>query len=117
DTILSDAVEAVLAALYLDAGIDEVRRFLKAHLLPLLDEVEIKDPKSRLQEWLQARGQPVPEYTMVQLSGEAHARRFKMKVSTRFGDAEGEGSSKQEAQKEAARTLLANLIEKEPANG
>lgn len=118
DSILSDAVEALVAALYLDTGLDVARTFITTHLTPLLSQVEIKDPKSHLQEWLQARGQPLPEYTIAHMGGEAHARRFVIRVSTQsFGSAEGEGTSKQEAQKEAARALLAQLINKEKSHG
>lgn len=112
DSILSDAIEALIAAIYLDSSMDEARRFLVQHLTPLMPTVEIKDPKSRLQEWLQARSHPLPEYTIVHMGGEAHARVFVIRVSTQsFGSAEGEGSSKQEAQKAAARALLAQLNE------
>lgn len=118
DSILSDAVEALVAALYLDAGMAEVKRFLDEHLSPLLTDVEIKDPKSRLQEWLQARGQPLPEYVIAHMGGEAHARRFVIRVVTQsFGSAEGEGTSKQEAQKEAARALLAHILNEGKTHG
>lgn len=117
DSILSDAIEALIAALYLDAPQEEdisiARAFVKKYWTPMLDQVELKDPKSRLQEWLQSNGHPLPVYEVMELRGDAHQRTFVMEVITRnFGRAVGEGSSKQSAQQEAARALLEQLPNK-----
>jgi len=117
DSILSDAIEAFIAALYLDMAQEEdlsvAWAFVKRFWTPLLEQVELKDPKSRLQELLQSKGQPLPEYTVLEIKGEAHNPTFVMQVrTTSFGNATGEGSSKQAAQQDAARMLLDSLPEK-----
>ena len=117
DSILSDAMEAFIAALYLDMEAEEDLRvawkFIKKFWTPILDQVELKDPKSRLQELLQGHGQPLPEYKVIEMKGEAHNPTFVMEVHTKsFGDAVGEGPSKQAAQQDAARMLLDSLPEK-----
>ena len=114
DSILSDAIEALVAALYLDMEREEdlstAWSFIKKFWAPLLDVIEFRDPKSFLQEILQANGQPLPEYQVLKLMGEAHSRMFLVEVSTpAYGRATGEGTSKQNAQQEAARALLAQL--------
>lgn len=116
DSILSDAMEAFIAALYLDMDQEEDLRvawkFIKRFWTPLLDKVELKDPKSRLQELLQSKGQPLPEYKVMAMKGEAHNPTFVIEVrTTSFGNATGEGPSKQAAQQDAARMLLDSLPE------
>jgi ribonuclease-3 len=86
--ILSDAVEAILAALYLDGGLSVSRRFVLGHILePELErlsknsgEVLVADHKSRLQELLQASGRPEPRYQMIGEDGPPHRRTFTMQV-------------------------------------
>ena len=116
DSILSDAMEALIAALYLDMEKEEdlstAWAFINSFWQPMLEMIEYRDPKSYLQEILQANGQPLPEYKVVKLMGEAHSRQFLVEVTTpAYGCATGEGSSKQNAQQEAARVLLAQLPE------
>lgn len=109
-SILSDALEAVIAALYMDGGMDVARFFVRRHWQPRIPHVRVKDAKSRLQEWLQANGHPLPEYHVIEIKGEAHARIFVMEVVTRaFGRAQGEGPSKQAAQQAAAEALLQTM--------
>jgi ribonuclease-3 len=109
-TILSDAMEAVIAALYLDGGLEAARSFITEHWAPRLEGVRYRDAKSRLQEWLQARGHGLPTYEVVETGGEAHARTFVVEVKTKaLGCARGEGTSKQNAQQAAAKALLAQL--------
>lgn len=109
----ADAYEAVVAALYLDGGIDAARRFVEhdfAADLLALPEVELVDHKSALQEHLQARGEAVPEYVVVAETGPSHRRRFE--VECRIGGravSTGAGSSKKEAHQEAARHALERL--------
>lgn len=114
DSILSDAMEALIAALYLDMPNEEdlntAWTFIKRFWQPMLEVIEYHDPKSYLQEILQANGQPLPEYNVVNMLGEAHSRIFQVEVLTpAYGTAQGEGTSKQNAQQEAARALLAQL--------
>lgn len=116
DSILSDAMEAFIAALYLDMEHEEdltsAWKFIKKFWTPILEQVELKDPKSRLQELLQSKGQPLPEYKVVEMKGEAHNPTFVMEVrTTAFGNTTGEGPSKQAAQQDAARMLLDSLPE------
>ncbi len=112
-SLLADALEAVLAAVYLDQGLDAAARLVETWLGPLLaaqEEQDVQDAKTRLQEWLQARGQPPPEYVVLEESGPSHARRFR--VALRLDGrtvAEGVGSSKKAAEQEAARQALAAL--------
>lgn len=106
----ADAYEAVIAALYLDGGFEVVCRFLSAEFAPELENpgaLSSPDPKSALQEVLQGRGKPVPEYVVVAEEGPSHHRRFR--VHCVIGGAtlsEGEGTSKKAAQQEAALKAL-----------
>lgn len=115
DSILADALEAMVGAIYLDGGIEACR----AVVLPWFEEglaamptgkVD-KDPKTRLQEWLQARQWLRPEYELLEARGPDHARHFR--VRARAGepliDVEGEGSSLRNAEQAAAEILLAAL--------
>ncbi|MBB5220900.1 ribonuclease-3 [Amaricoccus macauensis] len=110
--LLGDAMEAVIAAVYLDGGYDAARRLI----LDVWGEritganVVTHDAKTALQEWAQARGLPPPEYVDVSRDGPDHAPVFR--VAARLADgraAEGEASSKRAAQQAAAETLLASL--------
>jgi ribonuclease-3 len=109
-TLWSDAYEAVVAALYLDGGLEAARRFIVAEFAPDLAAPRLPEPrdyKSALQERLQARGEAVPEYVTVAEEGPSHRRSFR--VQCRIGGevvAEGEGHSKKQAQQEAARRAL-----------
>jgi ribonuclease-3 len=108
----ADAYEAVIAALYLDGGLEAAHRFVSAEFATDLDRpgLPTEDHKSLLQEMLQARGDPVPEYELVAEEGPDHRRRFRVRCIVR-GEAlaEGEGFSKKQAQQEAARNALARL--------
>ena len=109
----ADAYEAVVAALYLDGGLEAARGFLSRQLatdLPASGERAPTDDKSTLQERLQARGSPVPEYVTVSEEGPSHRRLFRVQCLIRgVAVAEGEGFSKKEAQQDAARKALAAL--------
>jgi len=108
----ADAYEAVIAALYLDGGLEAAHRFVSAEFATDLERPALptEDHKSLLQEILQARGDPVPEYELVAEEGPDHRRRFRVRCVVR-GEAvaEGEGFSKKQAQQEAARNALARL--------
>ena len=114
DSILADAFEALLAAVYLDGGFDACRGVVRGLFAPraaALPRPE-KDPKTRLQELLQARGQPLPRYELSAAHGEEHARVFAV---TCMLDAplqislEGSGSSRRAAEQDAAQKALAAL--------
>jgi ribonuclease-3 len=112
-TLWADAYEAVVAALYLDGGIEAARRFVEADFADDLAELraaDLVDHKSALQELLQGRGEPPPEYAVIAETGPSHRRRFQ--VECRIGGlpvSTGAGSSKKEAHQEAARHALARL--------
>jgi ribonuclease-3 len=105
----ADAYEAVVAALYLDGGLAPAARFVRQDLAGGLDAPAdpAADPKSALQEILQARGEAVPEYVVIAEEGPDHRKRFR--VECRVGGriaGEGLGHSKKEAQQDAARRAL-----------
>jgi ribonuclease-3 len=81
---LADAVEAIVAALYLDAGFAAAQQVVLQWFAPLWDTAEChseKDAKSRLQEWLQAKRMPLPVYTLIATHGHAHEARFEIQCS------------------------------------
>lgn len=115
DSILADAFEALVGAIYLDAGFDESRRVLIAIVSPRLDALArattTKDPKTLLQEWLQGRGLPLPHYDVVRTEGVDHAQHFVVSCSTGQGGRSrcGSGSSRRRAEQDAAKQLLEDL--------
>lgn len=114
DTLLANSFEALIGALYLDQSIDAVYEFLKVTLFPLANEYverrEFKDPKSILQESVQAKKRHSPVYKVLNEEGPPHAKVFTMGV---FVDEElmgqGVGKSKQEAEETAAKAALSHL--------
>jgi ribonuclease III len=112
ENALGDVCEALIAALYLDGGIDASIRFIHEQWRVLIDAAESasKDPKSALQEWAQGRGLPLPSYIAVGQSGPDHAPLFDIQVQVPGHDpVVASAPSKQEAQKRAAADLLARL--------
>lgn len=115
DSILADAFEAILGAIYLDGGSESL--FGCAHRLfrQLLTEIDPanqrRDPKSRLQEVLQSRGDPLPEYRVIEITGAPHRQHFLVECYLKEGDlsVRGEGSSRRDAEKRAASQLLEEL--------
>jgi len=111
--IVGSAVEALIAALYLDGGLKAASAFIEKHWLPLLDSIETdrRDAKTRLQEWSQGRGRGesgAPSYALVSRDGPDHAPHFVVAVTVAGHEpATGEGSSKREAEQAAAAALLA----------
>ncbi|MFI2810610.1 MULTISPECIES: ribonuclease III [Microbulbifer] len=106
-SILADAVEALIGAIYLDAGLEAARaRVLDWYSTRLqgLSLETAKDPKTRLQEWLQARQRPLPEYRVVDVAGAEHAQRFviECKVEGLADAVRAEASSRRAAEKAAA---------------
>jgi ribonuclease-3 len=111
--VLADAVEALIAAAYVEAGLEAARRLSSAivqHGLAAAGPSALRDAKSELQERLQALGQPAPQYELVEATGPAHDRRFRVRVSGAAGAlAEGHGRSKRAAEQAAATAALAEL--------
>ena len=114
-SILADALEALLGAIFLDSGFEAaaaaVRRLVGPRLSGLPAACALKDPKTRLQEALQARGLPLPVYTLRAVEGEAHAQSFTVhcEVAPLGLATEGEGGSRRRAEQQAADRLLALL--------
>ena len=110
DGVLGDACEALMAALYIDGGLEAARTFFNAAWQEEFDtpsNTRGHDPKTRLQEWAQARGLSLPLYAVVQRTGPDHAPTFTVAVTIEGFDAErGEGKSRQEAEKAAALAML-----------
>ncbi|MDA1370486.1 MAG: ribonuclease III [Proteobacteria bacterium] len=117
DSILADAVEALTAAIYLDAGIEPCKRLIRLwsanHLASRKSKIAQKDAKTRLQETLQAKGLELPEYTVTQISGEAHEQTFTVECRCGLLDkpVHGTGQSKQIAEQKAASSALRILGE------
>ncbi len=106
-SILEDAFEAVVGAIYLDSGMDSVNKFLEENLLPTLidfsKQVHYKDPKSYFQELVQAKEGITPHYEIISQSGPDHQKTFKLGAFV--GDrliATGSGKSKQQAETDAS---------------
>ncbi len=114
-SILADALEAVFGAVFLDGGFDAASRVIEevyAGVLADADPASLgKDPKTRLQEWLQARHIPVPEYAVVEVGGEAHAQTFvvECRVPSRQVATRGEGASRRAAEQAAAERAWVDL--------
>ncbi len=109
---LEDVLEALIAAIYLDGGLDEAKKFISRHWLPVLQRVATppKDAKSALQEWAQGRGLPLPLYAVVSEDGPAHAPTFTVSVKLNsYGEASAIGKSKKIAELLAAEKLLESL--------
>lgn len=114
DAILCDAFEALIAAMYLDCGIETVKKFIvpmlegeSEHIL--LNHSE-EDVKSKLQEWAQAKGYAAPSYQLIGESGPDHAKTFDVvAVINNNQIAKGKGSSKQLAEKDAALNSINKL--------
>ena len=118
-SILADALEAVFGAVFVDAGFDAARRVIVAAYgeeLALADPATLgKDPKTRLQEWLQAQRLPVPEYAIVATEGQAHAQHFAVecRIPGLSIVASGAGGSRRAAEQEAATAALAAIAGKD----
>ena len=109
--ILANTFEALIGAIYLDQGYERCQQFIREHLICKLPEIIekglFKDPKSRFQEEAQERVKITPTYKVLEESGPDHAKHFV--VGVYLGQelvARGEGSSKQEAEEEAAKEAL-----------
>ncbi len=119
DSILADALEAVVAAIYLDAGFAACQQVVLPWFGPSMEALPAtgkpeKDPKTRLQEWLQARQKALPLYELVSESGDDHAKTFRVRcgVTDPAVSTEGEGASRRLAEQQAAAAALEQLDSK-----
>ncbi|GHC20763.1 ribonuclease III [Aidingimonas halophila] len=115
DSILADAMEAVIGAIYLDAGMDAVKARVLSWYGTRLESIDLqdtqKDPKTRLQEFLQSRQVALPRYEVVSVEGEAHAQTFTIEchVDVLEEYTLGIGSSRRHAEQKAAEKALQQL--------
>lgn len=118
ESILADATEALFGAVYLESGLGDARalilRLLAERLGRLRPEAELKDSKTRLQELLQGRGEPLPEYTLESAAGEPHEQVFSVRCLVRLTDgarldAPGTAASRRRAEQDAAAAVLQQL--------
>lgn len=117
DSILSDAMEALIGALLIDQGMDACRVWVLRLFAEQIEGLSVqdwkKDPKTRLQESMQARGLDLPAYTLKSVVGQPHDQSFvvECRVSLTEATCEGRGSSRKRAEQESAEKMLAKLTE------
>lgn len=122
-SILADALEALIGAVFMDAGYEAAAGVVQRLFSPVIDSADLdrwsKDAKTELQEWLQGRRLPVPAYRIVATRGQAHAQTFEVEcaVSALSLVDRGEGRSRRVAEQEAARRLLERLKSSAGATG
>jgi ribonuclease-3 len=111
-SILADALEALFGAIYLDGGFEACASVIKEVCTGVINELpdpeQLKDPKTKLQEWMQARGRPLPDYELVAEQGAEHAKHFRVRV--RLPDSgdevEAGGGSRRKAEQSAAAKMI-----------
>jgi len=115
ESILADAFEALLGAIFLDGGYKACRSEILRLFDPLIEDLpdveDLKDAKTRLQEWLQARGRPLPEYSLMREEGADHAKIFHVqcKIPDDGHSVEAAGNSRRKAEQAAAGHLLEHI--------
>jgi ribonuclease-3 len=118
DSILSDALEAIMGALYKDQGIEACQQWIEAIFAEKLQGLSLhnwqKDPKTQLQELMQARKLDLPEYVLITMSGLAHEQTFKVKCSIALltESCIGTGVTRKKAEQSAAEKMLELLKDK-----
>ena len=110
-SILADTLEAVIGAVHEDGGISEACELVEKLFLTRAESVQpdqLKDPKTNLQELLQGQGRPLPDYEVVEVAGEAHARQYSVRCALNDEDISGTAvaSSRREAEKLAAKVVI-----------
>ena len=114
-SILADSCEALIAAIYMDAGLEAAREFINLHWMPLvenIDQLDQQDPKSALQEMALKLAHKLPEYKIVEVTGPDHAPEFTVEVHLPgFAPYKGHGKSRRDAEQQAARQLLRELVQ------
>lgn len=110
-TVLADAIESLIGAIYLDQGLDQARHFILTFWKKWLDQpiAPPKDSKTALQEWSQKHGFGIPQYVVLNSTGPAHAPIFTIAVTIKDHHAEAQGSSRRAAEQIAAKNLLERL--------
>lgn len=117
ESILADAMEAIIGAVYLDSDMATVKQMVLCWFTEQLETIKPganqKDPKTRLQEWLQARQRPLPEYDVVATQGQAHNQQFTVtcRVEGLADSVKGTGTSRRKAEQAAATATLEKLQE------
>ena len=112
ESILADALEAIFGAVYLDRGFAAAKQVIdgvfEQRYISLPDAEELRDPKTRLQEWLQSRKMALPEYELVDVSGKEHKRKFKVTCTIVETSAvtSGESTTRRKAEQKAARKMI-----------
>jgi len=117
ESILADALEAIFGAVYLDAGFDAAAKIIETTFgdrlenFPSIDS--LRDPKTRLQEWLQARQLALPEYELSEVTGKAHKQTFEVScsISVSQSPTRGVGTTRRNAEQESAEKMLLKLTE------
>lgn len=118
ESILADTVEAIFGAVYLDSCFETCRdliiRLYQQQLENIPDADSLKDPKTRLQELLQSRKLPLPIYTVIEITGQAHNQHFKMKCESNELElaSEGHANSRRKAEQMAAEKIIIMIQEK-----
>lgn len=117
-SILADALEALIASVFLERGMDAAKVFVlglfEQRLKELPSEDELKDPKSRLQEYLQSRGHDLPQYRLVSATGDAHRQTFttECKIDSLNIITQGVSTSRRKAEQQSAATAYQQVISK-----
>lgn len=115
-SILSDTFEAIIGAVYLDSDFittqNTVLNIYQDNLLALSLDMAQKDPKTRLQEWLQSRNFNIPDYEVVRSTGKDHAKKYwvSCKIEYQKIESEGCGASRRKAEQDAANKILEKLV-------
>lgn len=115
DSILADAVEAIIGAIFLEAGLDTVARLILSWYAPRLAKLDPnehpKDHKTRLQEYLQGRKLPLPDYEVVEVTGKSHEQTFvvECRVASLQQVVSAKGNSRRRAEQQAARKVMEKL--------
>jgi len=115
DSIIADGVEAIIGAVFLDSDIDTVTALIlswfDSRLKTIQPGISQKDPKTRLQEHLQSRKQPLPVYEVLEVKGEAHNQQFTMAcIIEGIEPVQGKGTSRRKAEQIAAEKMLVALL-------
>jgi len=115
NSILADAFEALMAAIYLDSGFEGAFRIIKAHFSPLIEHLHTAtDAKSRLQEQVQVKHGVIPTYTVIREDGPDHDKTFWVRLTVLDIETEAAGKNKKAAEQQAARKALKLLENKSP---
>lgn len=116
-SILADTLEAIFGAAFLDSGIDAAKALIdgvyESRYSELPDAKDLRDPKTQLQEWLQARKMSLPLYELAEVSGKGHKQRFSVTCTIAETSAvtEGQATTRRRAEQKAARKMIEQLTE------